>query len=65
MGEHFTALEDAKKEKAEVPVSEIVSQDEAQMKEILSKPEVRKVLDDPVIRTLLETLKINPNAAQQ
>lgn len=66
MGEHFTALgEKEAKKAAPPPIAEIESQEEKQMKEILSKPEVRRVLEDPVIRKLIETLKTNPMAAQQ
>ena len=66
MGEHFTALGEAAGEKASAsPVSEIMSEDEARMKQIISKPEVKRVLDDPAIRKLIETLKINPGAAQE
>ena len=64
MGEHFTELGDAE-EKKRGSVSEIITQEEAQMKEILSKPEVKRVLEDPSIRKLIETLKTDPNAAQQ
>lgn len=64
MGEHFTELGKAE-ERTRAPVSEIVPHEEAQMKEILSKPEVAKVLEDPAIRKLIETLKTDPMAAQQ
>lgn len=64
MGEHFTELDETQ-EKTRAPVSEIVPHEEAQMKEILSKPEVSRVLEDPLIRKLIETLKTNPMAAQR
>lgn len=64
MGEHFTELGDAE-EKRGAAVSEIMTQEEAQMEEILSKPEVKRVLEDPSIRKLIEALKTDPNAAQQ
>lgn len=62
MGEHFTALGE---KTAGPPVAEIESQEEAQMKRILSKPEVKAVLEDPMIRKVIETLKTDPRAAQQ
>ena len=65
MGEHFTELGEAEERTGAPVVSEIVSQEEAQMKEILSKPEVAEVLQDPAIRKLIETLKTDPTAAQQ
>ena len=66
MGEHFTALAGSEAKKSgPAPVSEIMSQDEAKMQEVISRPEVKQVLSDPVIRKLIETLKMNPNAAQQ
>ena len=65
MGEHFTELGEAEERTRAPVVSEIVSQEEAQMKEILSKPEVAEVLQDPAIWKLIDTLKIDPTAAQQ
>lgn len=65
MGDHFTTLGETQEQTAGPPVVEIMSQEEAQMKKILAKSEVRTVLEDPVIRKLIETLKINPTAAQQ
>lgn len=59
MGDHFTELGEAE-EKTRTPVSEIIPHEEAEMKEILSKPEVRKVLEDPVIQKLIQTLKTDP-----
>lgn len=64
MGEHFTALGEAQEKTAGTPMVEVASE-EIEMKRILSKPDVRTVLEDPVIRNLIETLKINPTAAQQ
>lgn len=66
MGEHFAELGETEEQtKSREGVSEIISQEEAQMKEILAKPEVKRVLEDPIIRKLIETLKTNPMAAQQ
>lgn len=66
MGEHFTELGAADEQtKSSVGASEIISEEEAQMREILAKPDVKRVLEDPVIRKLIETLKTNPAAAQQ
>lgn len=69
MGEHFTSLGEAEEEKRKKadqgPVSEILSQEEVQMKEILAKPEVRRALEDPQIQKLIETLKSDPSAAQR
>lgn len=64
MGDHFTELGKAE-ERTRAPVSEIVPHEEAQMKEILLKPEVAKVLQDPAIQNLIQTLKTDPIAAQQ
>lgn len=69
MGEHFTSLGEAEEEKREKadqgPISEILSQEEVQMREILAKPEVRHALEDPQIQKLIETLKSDPSAAQR
>jgi hypothetical protein len=65
MGEHFTELGEAEGKSNEPAVSEIVSQEEVQMKEILSKPEVARVLEDPAIQELIKTLKTDPMAAQR
>ena len=65
MGEHFSALGEAEEKKISCPVSEIMSQDEVLMKELLAKPEVKTVLEDPLIQKLIEMLKSNPVAAQQ
>ena len=66
MSDHFTTLAEAEEKKGSAPpVAEITSQDEAQVKAILSKPEVKRALEDPAIRKLIETLKSDPNAAQR
>ena len=65
MGEHFTALGEVQDKTTGSPIEEVVSKEEMEMKKILSKPEVRIVLEDPMIRNLIETLKTNPTASQQ
>lgn len=40
------------------------AEDEAKMQEILSDPEVLKVLEDPQIQKLLTLMKANADAAQ-
>lgn len=82
LGEHFTALGNARgelkptnpqdtnigltersstKQQPPVPPS---PEDEAKMREILSDPEVMKVLQDHQIQRLLTLMKTNPEAAQ-
>ena len=62
MGDHFATLGDVQPEVAE---PQVISQDEAKMKKLLSKPEVKRALEDPVIRDLIEKLKTDPTAAQK
>ncbi len=66
MGEHFTTLGNSEeKAKSGAPISEIVSEEETLMKKILAKPEVKDVLRDPLIQSLIETMKSDPESAQR
>ena len=73
MGDHFTVLAD-KEEKEQASkastqaslISEVPSsQEEAQMQEIISRPQVKDALSDPVIQQLIVALKEDPNTAQR
>lgn len=74
MGDHFTTLADkeekeqSSKASTNAPlISEVSSSsgEEAQMREIISRPQVKDVLSDPVIQQLIMALKEDPNAAQR
>lgn len=73
MGDHLTVLAD-KEEKEQASraatqaplISEVPSsQDEAQMQEIISRPQVKDALSDPVIQQLIVALKEDSNTAQR
>ena len=73
MGDHLTVLADkeekeqASKASTQAPfISEVPSsQDEAQMQEIISRPQVKDALSDPVIQQLIVALKEDSNTAQR
>ena len=73
MGDHFTVLADkeekeqASKASTQAPlISEVPpSQEEAQMQEIISRPQVKDALSDPAIQQLIVALKEDPNTAQR
>lgn len=73
MGDHFTMLAD-KDEKEQTShatnkpplISEApASEEEAQMREILSRPQVKEALSDPAIQKLIVALKEDPTVAQR
>ena len=68
LGDHFTALADKEeREKAAATnISEALSnEEEAEMREIMSRPEVKEALNDPRIEKLIIALKDDPPAAQR
>lgn len=73
MGDHFTMLADKdEKEQASQAtnrpplISEVPSnEEEAQMREIISRPQVKESLSDPAIQQLIVALKEDPALAQR
>lgn len=73
MGDHFTMLADREeKEQASKPAAKAPliseapsSEEEAKMREILSRPQVKDALSDPAIQRLILALKEDPTAAQR
>ena len=71
MGDHFTTLADKEerdKAAASKPphISEAMSStEEAEMREIISRPQVKDALSDPRIEELIISLKDDPPAAQR
>lgn len=72
MGDHFTELADKEEKinaatgKGATPLITEVSDpsDEVKAKELLDKPEIKELLVDQEVQTLLHLLKTNPDAAQ-
>ena len=73
MGDHFTTLA-GKEEKEQASqaatrpplISEAPSsEEEAQMREIISRPQVKAALSDPAIQKLITALKEDPAVAQR
>lgn len=72
MGDHFTMLagkeekERASKAVTTPPlISEAPSSEEAQMREIISRPQVKAALSDPAIQRLITALKEDQATAQR
>ncbi len=72
MGGHFTGLADQEekmnptKSKTTPLITEVGAYStEDTVKEILAKPEIRKLLEDEEVQTLLHLLKTNPEAAHR
>lgn len=73
MGDHFTALAD-KEEKEQgskaASVAPLITEapsgeEEAQMREIISRPQVKEALSDPAIQKLIVALKEDQTTAQR
>jgi len=64
MGSHFSGLDEVTSQRSSSEPA-IVTEDEAKMKKILGKPEVKRALEDPLIQKLLQLLKTDPTAAQR
>ena len=45
--------------------ADIMTEEETKVKEIISKPEVRCAMEDPLVKQLIQLLKTDPSAAQQ
>ena len=72
MGDHFTALADkeekdkaAASDKPHISEATMSSAEEAEMREIISRPVVKEALSDPRIEQLIIALKDDPPAAQK
>ena len=73
MGDHFTMLADKEEKKqaskvsTKAPlISEVPSnEEEAKMREIMSRPQVKEALSDPAIQKLIVALKEDPSSAQR
>lgn len=68
MGDHFSAIGEGAEEEGPVqgiPGAQVTSEEEARVKSIISKPEVRSALEDPLVKQLIQMLKTNATAAQQ
>lgn len=72
MGDHFTMLADKEeKDKAaatktpHISEAKMSSTEEAEMREIISRPQVKEALSDPRIEQLIIALKDDPPAAER
>ncbi len=66
MGTHLTSLDDDEASLGKAtPEPAIISEDEAKVKKLLSKPEVKAALEDPLVMKLCHLLKTDPHAAQR
>ena len=64
MGSHFGGLDEAVSQGSSSEPA-IMAEDEVKVKKLLSKPEVKRTLEDSRIQKLLQLLKTDPTAAQR